>query len=112
MLGRTLRLVVAVALCLVLAASLPLAGAQRPGISARPVATPKAAQAGFWEFVKGAAYSLLNGCSLDPYGACLGATLPQPNNGCSIDPYGRCLPGAQLDNGCRIDPYGLCMPGS
>lgn len=112
MLGPTLRLVLAVALCFVLAASLPLAGAQRPGTSARPVATPKVAPAGFWTLAMMSVYSFLNGCSIDPYGACPEATLPQPNNGCSLDPYGRCLPGAQLDNGCRLDPYGLCMPGS
>jgi hypothetical protein len=41
------------------------------------------------------------------------------DNGCSLDPYGRCAgasgsaasSGATLDAGCTIDPFGWCASG-
>jgi len=100
MTNSTLRLLGALSLCLLLAASPALAGAQQSGTSSRPVANLEAPPAGFWTLVWRSVQSLWNKA--------------QPNNGCSLDPYGRCEPGAlqQLENGCSIDPYGRCLSGS
>jgi hypothetical protein len=92
----TLRLICTLALCLVLTAALPLAGAQQSGTSLRHATTVEAAPAGLWTLVWRTVHSLWD------------------KGGCRIDPYGLCLPGTsqQLDNGCRLDPYGRCLPGS
>jgi hypothetical protein len=113
----TLRLIGSLALCLVLAAALPLAGAQQSATSPRPAATLEAAPAGLWTFVWRAVHSLWNkgGCSIDPYGRCLPGAPQQIDGGCRLDPYGRCMPGSttpQLDGGCSADPYGICLHGS
>jgi hypothetical protein len=93
----TLRLTGTLALCLVLAAALPLAGAQQSGTSPRPATTLESAPANLWTLVWRTVHSLWE------------------KGGCRIDPYGLCQPGStmpQLDGGCRLDPYGICLPGN
>lgn len=93
----TLRLIGSLALCLVLAASLPLAGTQQSGAAPpRPIATQAIAPVGLWALVWTTVHSLWT------------------KAGCSLDPYGRCLPASptpHLDGGFRVDPYGTCLPG-
>ncbi len=91
----------ALALCLVLVAALPLAGAPQSGASSRPAATSEPASAGFWTLLLRTVHSLWSkaGCRIDPYGICVSDPAATPTTthtdaGCSLDPYGRCLSGS------------------
>ena len=102
----SLRCIASVALCLVLAVSLPLAGKTQSETSRPPAQVSQAGRpTGFlptlWKLLigtwtKGGSPAADSGCSLDPFGLCSGSqgtTDAETDNGCGLDPYGHCLPG-------------------
>jgi hypothetical protein len=96
-----LRRIATLALCLILAASGPLAGKPQAGVTPKPapsrlITIPSDFFSPLWSRL----LSLWsqNGCSVDPYGRCLPSPVPAPP--------------VHTEGGCRIDPYGQCLPGS
>ena len=114
----SLRCIAALALCLALAASGPLAAKPRTELVPRAEATLESASAPPWKVLWNLLLSLWSkgGCSADPFGPCLeGQALNWTKGGCSIDPYGHCILDSSttgsipaVEGGCGLDPYGAC----